>query len=104
MFLEEIEFCRHLLRECRRTPAPGKLLSIQKLEAPKTVSQLREFLGLTNYYSGYVPKYAVFASTLMEKLKVNKEDGRKGSTKALNWSTSDLEAFEETIGHALDLP
>ena len=29
LFMREVEFCGHILREGRRGPAPGKLLSIQ---------------------------------------------------------------------------
>ncbi len=28
MFMKEVEFCKHILREGRRSPAPEKLLSI----------------------------------------------------------------------------
>ncbi len=45
MFMGEVEFCGHILREGRRSPAPGKLLSIQKWELPGTVTALRGFLG-----------------------------------------------------------
>jgi hypothetical protein len=36
MFKKEVEFCGHILREGRRSPATGKLLSIQKWEIPQT--------------------------------------------------------------------
>jgi hypothetical protein len=94
-FAEEVEFCGHLLREGRREPAPGKLLSLQKWELPRTVTQLRGFLGLANYYSAYVPSYADFAGPLMSKLQLNREDGKKGSTKALVWKDSEIESFHQ---------
>ena len=81
LFMQEVEFCGHVLREGRRGPAPGKLLSIQGWELPKTVTQLRGFLGLTNYYSCYVPNYAELAAPLMSKLQLNREDGKKRLTK-----------------------
>ena len=49
LFVQEVEFCGHILRNGTRCPAPGKLLSIQRWELPKTVTQLRGFLGLANY-------------------------------------------------------
>jgi hypothetical protein len=49
LFMKEVEFCGHVLSEGKRRPSPGKLLSIQKWELPQTVTQLRGFLGLTNY-------------------------------------------------------
>jgi hypothetical protein len=67
MFMGEVEFCGHNLREGRRSPAPGKLLSIQKWDLPGTVTALRVFLGLTNYYSSYVQNYAALAAPLMVK-------------------------------------
>jgi hypothetical protein len=93
LFMKEVEFCGHVLREGRRGPAPGKLLSIQGWELPKTVTQLRGFLGLTNYYSCYVKNYAEFAAPLMSKLQLNREDGKKGSQKPIRWTTEDVESF-----------
>ena len=61
VFVREVEFCGHVLREATRSPAPEKLLAIQKWEIPKTVTALRGFLGMTNYYSGYVKGYAAIA-------------------------------------------
>ena len=84
-----------ILHEGRREPAPGKLLSIQRWELPRTVTQLRGFLGLTNYYSSYVPHYAEYAAPLMAKLQLNRADGRKGSTKPIIWKESDKAAFEK---------
>ena len=94
-FMTEVEFCGHILREGRRSPAPGKLLPIQKWEIPHTVTALRGFLGLTNYFAEYVPGYAEKAGPLMEKLKLNRHDGKKGSTLALRWSEAEVRAFEE---------
>jgi len=94
-FMTEVEFCGHILREGRRSPAPGKLLPIQKWEIPHTVTALRGFLGLTNYFAEYVPGYAEKAGPLMEKLKLNRHDGKKGSTLALRWSETEVRAFEE---------
>ena len=76
-FMREVEFCGHILREGRRSPAPGKLLALQKWELPKTVTQLRGFLGLTNYYSSYVEDYAKYSDPLTEKLKLNRHDSKK---------------------------
>ena len=76
-------------------PAPGKLLPLQKWGAPKTITQLRKFLGVTNYFSEYVPNYAQVVAPLMAKLKVGRVEGRAGSQKPVHWEPSDLEAFEE---------
>ena len=61
-FMRQVEFCGHILREGTRSPAPGKLLPIQQWELPKTVTELRGFPGLFNYFSEYVEHYAEFAA------------------------------------------
>ena len=94
MFMREVEFCGHILREGRRSPAPGKLMALQKWELPRVVTQLRGFLGLTNYYSSYVKEYADMAGPLTSKLQLNKQEGKKGSQKVLKWTHEEIQAFE----------
>ena len=95
LFMQEVEFCGHLMRDGQRRPAPGKLMAIQKWTCPQVVSHLRGFLGVTNYYSAYVPHYAELAAPLTSKLSVSREDGRKGSQKRLTWKEGEVRAFEE---------
>ena len=78
-----------------RSPAPGKLLPIQKWELPRTVTELRGFLGLTNYFSEYVHHYAEVAAPLMAKLRLNRQDGKKGSRLRLLWTEGEVEAFHK---------
>ena len=94
-FQPEVEFCGHILREGRRSPAPGKLLPIKNWELPQTVTELRGFLGLTNYFSEYVEHYAESAAPLMGKLQLNKQDGRKGSKLRLVWTDEEVAAFQQ---------
>ena len=77
-----------------RKPTPGKLRAIEKWEVPRTISALRAFLGFTNYYSCYIKDYANIVARLMEKLKVSREVGKKGSKAVIGWDEADLEAFE----------
>ena len=79
-----------------RKPAPGKLRAIEKWEVPRTVTALRAFLGFTNYYSCYIKDYANIVARLMEKLKVPRDIGKKGSKAVIGWDDADLEAFERS--------
>ena len=94
-FVKEVEFCGHILGEGRRRPAPGKLMAVENWEEPKTITALRGFLGFTNYYSAYVPGYAELAATLMDILKVSKQDGKKGSKKAVRFTKEQRQAFDQ---------
>ena len=72
-FIPEVKFCGHILGGGTRRPEPGKLMAIEKWELPRIISELRAFLGFTNYYSMYVEIYAEVVAILQDKLKVPKE-------------------------------
>ena len=55
LFVQDVEFCGHVLREGQRFPAPGKLKALEKWELSTTLRELRGFLGFCNYYEEYVP-------------------------------------------------
>ncbi len=102
LFVRSLEFCGHILGGGQRKPAPGKLMAIEKWEAPKTVTQLRGFLGFTNYYASYVPGYASVVAPLQDLLKVNKIEGKKGSKVPVHFKTEHFQAFEGVKKKILD--
>ena len=93
MFLQSVEFCGSVLEDGTRRPAPGKMAALQLWERPKTITQLRAFLGCCNYYHGFLPLYAKFSGPLTELLKVGKIEGKKGSQVKLKWTPECEEAF-----------
>ena len=95
IFLDEVEFCGHILCGGTRRPAPGKLKCVEKWALPQTVSEMRAFMGFTKYYSLYIHKYAEIVAPLQDKLKVPRAEGKKGSKKKIMWSESDEQAFED---------
>ena len=98
LFAKRVEFCGHVMGEGIIKPSPGKLLAVQRFEPPPTVTALRGFLGLCNYYSTYVKMYAEYAAPLQEKLKVPKDDAKAGSKAKVHWSAEDIKAFERLKG------
>ena len=73
---------------------PGKLRAVEKWELPPTVTALRSFLGFCNFYSRFLQGLSEMASTLLEKLKVGRVDGKKGSKFPLTSSEEEKLAFE----------
>jgi len=100
LFQKEVEFLVHVIPGEVRKPSPDKHLPLQKWEIPRTIIDLRLLLGLTNYFSEYVKDYSTFAAPLMAKLQVGREDGRKGSKKAVLWNQAETERFDE-VRHEL---
>ena len=94
LFVKEVEFAGQLVGHGQRRPMPGKLAALNDWAQPTTISELLSFMGLCNYYSGYVRMYAKLSGPLHKMLQVQKFDGRKGSKKKLAWTTEADEAFE----------
>jgi hypothetical protein len=90
-----VEFCSHILGGGTRRPGPGTLSAIEKWEVPKTISELRAYLGFTNYYTIYIKDYANVVGRLQEKLKVPRDQGKKGSRVRITWDEQDQKAFDE---------
>ena len=78
----------------QRKPIPGKVAAIENCEMPKTVSELRAYLGSCNYYSGYIKMYAEYAAPMTAILKDNRGGTKKGSRKALVWNEDSDHAFK----------
>ncbi|BHF70203.1 hypothetical protein SprV_0301325300 [Sparganum proliferum] len=54
-FLDSIKYSRFVFDVNGRHPDPENIRAIQRMHAPKNVSQLRSFLGLISYYSAFLP-------------------------------------------------
>ena len=70
-------------------------MAVEKWEVPKTISDLRAFLGFTNYYSSYIQGYAEVVARLQDKLKVSRIDGKKGSKFRISWDVEDQKSFQK---------
>ena len=53
-------------------PDPAKTAKIRKLKRPTTVSDVRSFLGLLQYYRRFIPGFAKLARPLYDQTKVNR--------------------------------
>ena len=91
--VSEVVFAGHVVGNGQRKPIPGKVAAIEHWEKPKTVSELRAYLGFCNYYSGYIKMYAEYAAPMTTMLKGNREETKKGSKKALVWTAESDRAF-----------
>ena len=92
--VSEVVFAGHVVGNGQQKPIPGKVAAIEHWEKPKTVSELRAYLGFCHYYSGYIKMYAEYAAPMTTMLKGNREETKKGSKKALVWDADSDLAFE----------
>jgi hypothetical protein len=64
-----IAFLGHVVSREGTRPDPSKIDAVVHFPVPKTVTDVRSFLGLTGYYRNYVQGYAQLAVPLFELTK-----------------------------------
>ena len=72
-----------------------------KWTIPKMVTDVRSFLGLTNQYKKFIPKYANVAGPLNELIS---GDNSKKKKKEVQWTSECQEAFEALKEHCCTTP
>ena len=72
----KVTFFRVVFSKEGISPDPNKVQAIKDAEPPTTVSELRSFLGMTNYSSRFIRNYA--SIHLRTITKVNKAHYRLG--------------------------
>ena len=55
---EEIEFLGHRVNSQGITPLPSKVTAVLEYSQPSTTKDLERFLGMLNFYHGFVPHAA----------------------------------------------
>ena len=85
--VSEVVFAGHVVGNGQRKPLPGKVAAVEHWEKPKTVSELRAYLGFCNHYLGYIKMYAEYAAPMTTMLKGNRRETKKGSKKALVYNS-----------------
>lgn len=86
-FAQEVQFLGHLVSSKGVRPLPEKIETISQLKLPKTVTNLRSFLGAVNFYHRFIPQ----ASSLLAPLS-SLTTGPK--TSAIKWTESTIATFE----------
>ena len=57
-FKKHLQYLGHLVSEEGFEPLPEKITSIKNMPPPKTVKEVKQFLGSAGYYHKFVPRFA----------------------------------------------
>ena len=61
---KHIQYLGHIVSGKGITPMPEKLASIKEMPPPKTLKEVKQFLGLIGYYQKFVPRFSDLARPL----------------------------------------
>ena len=61
---KEIKYLGHFVSEKGIAPDPSKIEAVSSYPPPQTPKELKQFLGLSNYYRHFIPNYANIAEPL----------------------------------------
>ena len=67
----EIQFLGHIINHEGIRTLPEKTKEISKIKAPRNADIVRAFLGLLNYYHGFIPAFADLMHPIQKLLKKN---------------------------------
>lgn len=87
----EISFLGHLISKHGTKPLPDKVELILNYPRPKTIKELRRFLGLSNFFSSFLLRIANTQITLNNYLKHTK----KNDNREINWTEKTKEEFQK---------
>ena len=89
--VEKVEFLGQQISGRGVTPQESKVKAIREWVVPKTVKEVRSFLGMASYYRQFIDKFAKLAAPLHDLMK--KDVG-------YFWTSRQQKAFED-LKHAL---
>ena len=69
----QIKYLGHIIDEHGVRPDPFKIEAIQSFPRPKTVKEIRAFLGFANYYRRHIPRMSMLAAPLIHLTKKDVE-------------------------------
>jgi hypothetical protein len=95
----KVTFMGHILSEKGISPLESKLEAIKKFRSPRSVEEVRSFLGLINYHGRYIPDLATSSEPLRRLLRAEyKFEWKREQKIAFNQLRNCL-AKENTLGY-----
>ena len=85
--LPQVEYLGHMISAEGLCPAASKVKAIKEAPKPSSLSKLKSFLGLVNYYAKFLPDSATILAPLYKLLR-NSEPWR--------WDKEQQVAFEKS--------
>ncbi|KAM9757963.1 uncharacterized protein ACNS7B_005082 [Menidia menidia] len=94
LFQREVRFLGHVVNQRGVMPDPDKVAAVTEWAAPKSIKEVRAFLGLAGYYRRFIKGFAKIARPLNSLLTGIPTDKKHG-TKLIDWTSECQTAFDK---------
>ncbi|KAJ0695640.1 putative nucleotidyltransferase, Ribonuclease H [Helianthus annuus] len=94
-WIREVQFLGHVVNEKGIHVDPSKIEAIRNWEAPKTPTEVRQFLGLAGYYRRFIENFSKIAQPLTTLTQKDKK---------YDWGDKQEEAFQLLKNKVCDAP
>ena len=82
---DKLEYLGYVISGDGIRPSPQKLTAILEAPSPKSVSEVKSFLGMVTYYSRFIPRFSTILAPLYDLLKKDR---------TFKWSNVEDNAFK----------
>ena len=86
LHMSELQYIGHRISSKGVSPDPAKVRAIQQMAAPKSVTDVRRFLGMCNYLAKFIPNLSATSEPLRRLTEKNIE---------FQWGEEEQSAFEK---------
>ncbi|KAG1936037.1 interleukin-1 receptor accessory protein-like 1-A [Pimephales promelas] len=100
---KEVQFLGHRVSAVGISPDPEKVAAVQGWEPPRTVRQVRSFLGFVGYYRRFIKGFSGLAKPLNQLLAGTGRARGKGSP-SVHWDSTCETAFQNLKQELLKAP
>ena len=102
--LTEAEFLGHLISEDGMGMSKEKIQTVLDTQQPTTVTEMRHFLGLCNYFRDHIDHHSDITRPLWQLTLDKNKPGGKAKHAPLTWTTEALNAFKLINERIANLP
>ena len=92
-FKEQIQFLGHIVSKEGISTCPEKVHAVQEWPIPKTINDLRSFLGFVGYYRKFIKGFSQIAKPLNSLLEGYVNNKRAKKVQTIPWQLEQQEAF-----------
>ena len=103
-FKEHIQFLGHIVSKEGISTCPEKVQAVQEWPIPKTINDLRSFLGFVDYYRKFIKGFSQIVKPLYSLLEGYVNNKRANKLQTIPWGPEQREAFDDLQQACISAP